>query len=312
MVCKRGLAAGLAVALIAASAVSCWDEDATPRLFLITAEQEQEIGKDVHGEIALEYKLADPADPASIWAKDLVAKLADASKPFRDPAEFGGFKVAVIVDDELVNAFAAPGGYTYIATGLVKRATTCAEITGVLGHELGHVAKRHGVKKLERSVLAATILDALLGKEKSLGKQVAGAVWNFLQATKFSQVEETESDQVGLQIAYDAGYNPYGLRDFFQVLLDEEKKGLQLPEFLSSHPATGERIKAIEGEIGKRYGDKVKPETTQTYDCVGTALKLAEVQKRIADKAVAVQAGTGTGATADAGDAAPTSDAAGQ
>ncbi|MSP91967.1 MAG: hypothetical protein EXR79_09250 [Myxococcales bacterium] len=313
--CRVGLvsACGLGWCLALGGATACDEE--TGGLaggLLISPQQEAEIGKGVDLEIKAEYKIADPADPVTLWATQLVGKLADSAKRFRDPAPFGGYKVAIIVDDELVNAFAAPGGYTYIATGLVLKAKTCAEIAGVLSHELGHVVKKHGVKRLEQSVLATQVLSSLLGSDKSLGKDVAAGVWKFLQATQFSQSDEGQSDSVGVQVTFETGYNPYGLRDFFQVLLDQQKGQLSLPPFLSSHPATADRIAAIEKEIAARYGAKVQPTTTQTYDCLGTTLTLAELQKRITAKQILVQVGTGTAAGADAGasaDAGPAVDA---
>lgn len=261
---------------------------------LISNQQEVEIGQSVDVEIEKEYRIAAADDPVARWADELVRPLAASSKPFRDPADIGGYKVEVIADDTLVNAFAAPGGYTYISTGLILQASDCAEIAGVMGHELAHVTQRHSVDQMEKSFAAQQLADLFLND--GLAKDAGLVVWSFLQATKFSQEHEEEADSVGLRISHDAGYNPFGLVEFFKKILALEKGGGGTPQFLSSHPATNDRIKDVTGQIKSRYGDAVRPGETQSYQCVGTRLQLADVQKRIRDGQIKVRAGTGGGA----------------
>lgn len=258
---------------------------------LIGPQEEVKIGKGVDDQIEQEYRIVEANDPLTTWAKKLVDPLAKASAKFRDPAELGGYKVEVIADDKLVNAFAAPGGYVYITTGLVKSAKTCAEIAGVLGHELAHVTQKHSVKQLEQAFAAQTLAAMFLGE--GLSSDAALTIFGFLQQTKFSQAHETESDKVGLQIAYRAGYNPYGLADFFKALLALEKGGGGVPQFLSSHPATDERIREVKRQIERLYGDKVQPGKTQTYECRGTNMTLAQAQAHIKSGNLKVRGGTG-------------------
>ncbi|MFO0750723.1 MAG: M48 family metalloprotease [Myxococcota bacterium] len=257
--------------------------------FLISDQQEVELGAGVDTELRGQYKIAAPTDPATVWMQGFIGKLVDASTRFRDPADIGGYKVAVIVDDELVNAFAAPGGFTYISTGLILQAQTCAEIAGVMGHELAHVTERHGVKQIEDTYAVSIVSGWFLGD--GLANDVAATVYNFLQSTQFSQEHEAEADLIGLQISHDAGYNPYGLVDFFTKLLALEGDSAP-PKFLSSHPPTQERIDDASKEIEKRYGDTVNPGTTQTYECVGTALTLENLKAHIRS-GVEVTPGTG-------------------
>lgn len=258
--------------------------------FLISNEQEVELGVGVDQQLRKEYRIAAPNDPASVWMVGFIGKLSDASQKHRSSAEFGGYKVAVIVDDELVNAFAAPGGFTYISTGLILQSETCGEIAGVMGHELAHVTERHSVKAIEEQFAVAQISEWFLGE--GVGSDVAESVYAFLSNTQFSQEHESESDLVGVQIAFDAGYNPYGLVDFFAKLLALQG-GAEVPEFLSSHPPTGDRITEATAEIERRYGESVNPGTTQTYDCVGTALDLEGLKAHIR-AGVEVIPGTGT------------------
>lgn len=249
---------------------------------LITPKQEIQIGGGVHEELKKQYTLIDPSDPLGVWAKDFVKPLEGASRAFRNPAEIGGYKVAVIADDKLINAFAAPGGYTYIATGLILSAQSCAEIAGVMGHELAHVTQKHGVKALETAMAAQTLADMLLG-EGTISSQAAQSVIGVLQSTKFSRDDETESDDVGLQISANAGYNPHGLAAFFEKLLKAGGDAGAL-QFLSSHPATKDRIARVRSEIGKRYGNKYAAADTHKGQCQGTKLQLDAVKQRIRGK----------------------------
>lgn len=259
---------------------------------LISNTKEVEIGRGVDLEIEKQYRLVEANDALTKWARDLVGVLSKASVQFRDPAEFEGYKVEVIADDALVNAFAAPGGYTYLSTGLILQAKTCAEITGVLGHELGHVTERHGVKSLETVMAGEELTRMVLGE--GLAADAAKTIWAILNSTKFSQEHESEADDVGVQIAHDAGYNPYGLVDFFTKLLAMDDGGGVMPQFLSSHPATKDRIRAVSKQIDDTYGETVVAGKTQTYECRGTDLTLAQVQSRIRKKEYGVRAGTGT------------------
>jgi predicted Zn-dependent protease len=251
---------------------------------LITPQKEVEIGQGVDKELRKQYRMVEGSDPVAGWAKEFIAPLQKGSTAFRNPNEIGGFKVAVIADDRLVNAFAAPGGYTYISTGLILQSESCAEIAGVMGHELAHVTQKHGVKTLEQAI-AAQQLGTLIFGEGSLTSEAALTLLNILQSTKFSRENESEADAVGLQISARGGYNPYGLSSFFQKLLKQEG-GASMPEFLSSHPATAGRISEVKADIKKRYGDKYKESAAKTEPCEKTKLQLDDVKKRIRDKQI--------------------------
>lgn len=248
---------------------------------LISNQQELQIGAGVDEQIETEYRIVSANDPVAQWARDFVAPFATASKKFRNPSEFDGYKVEVIADDDLVNAFAAPGGYVYISTGLIKQARACSEIAGVMGHELAHVTERHSARQLEKAFAAQLASDFFL--DDGLTKTAAETIFGFLQATKFSRDHEREADQVGLQISHDAGYDPDGLARFFEKLLALQK-GAQPPEFLSSHPATDERIRDVRAAIQKRYGKN----PGGASECK-TSMKLAALQQRINGGQIQVQ-----------------------
>jgi predicted Zn-dependent protease len=244
---------------------------------LISNQQEREIGAGVDTQLKQEYRLVHSSDPVAKWAKLFVAPLQKASQKFRNPNEIGGYKVAVIADDKLVNAFAAPGGYTYLSTGLILQSKDCAEIAGVMGHELAHVTQRHGAKSIEKAFAVEQIISFFLSDGLAAGS--AALMWQFLSSTTFSRDDETEADSVGLQISHGAGYDPHGLADFFGVLLKGEKGGAG-PEFLSSHPATKNRIAAVNKQIQNRYGREAKARGKRARRC-RTKLSLAKVKAHI-------------------------------
>ncbi len=261
---------------------------------LISNAREVQIGEGVDQQIEAEYPIVDAADPVAQWAVQFISPLVQGSRPFRDPDLIGGYKIEIIADDELVNAFAAPGGFTYITTGLLLAADTCAEIAGVMGHELAHVTERHGVKDIEAAFAAEQLASFFL--DEGLARDGAVAIWALLQNTTFSQDDESESDLVGLQIAFNAGYNPHGLADFFAKLAAlEAASGTFLPEFLSSHPSSQSRVTDVRAEIQRRYGDQVVQGQSQSYDCLGTGLTLEQVKAHIQGGNMVIRPGTGTG-----------------
>lgn len=260
---------------------------------LVSDAEEVKIGQQVDGSIEQEYAILADNDPVTRWARQIVTPLETASKPFRDPADIGGYKVEVIADNDLVNAFAAPGGYTYLSTGLILKASTCAEIAGVMGHELAHVTEQHGVEAIEAQYGTAFLAQLVLGE--GLATDVVNGVQAFLLNTTYSRDKEEEADEIGLQIAFGGGYNPYGLVDFFEKLLAMKGGSGGPPKFLSSHPATKDRIKDVSNRIQKRYGDRVVRGQRPKYTCPAGATPLADIQKRIRDGRINVRPGTGTG-----------------
>lgn len=260
---------------------------------LISDQQEQEIGAGVHDQLAAEYKLANDNDPVTLWANQLVQYMVPHSEQFRPSSNIGGYKVAVINDPTLVNAFAAPGGYVYIATGLVVNATSCAEVAGVVGHELAHVTQRHSVKAMTKGAAVGGIADLILGE--GISANVINLAWSFLQNTTFSQKAEAESDKIGTTIMHDSGYNPYALAHMFETLADLSA-GKEPPKFLSSHPASKDRAASIRRQIEKSWGDTVTEDANPDfeYGCLGTTLTFDDVIARINAGQVTTKPGTGT------------------
>jgi peptidase M48-like protein len=165
------------------------------------------------------------------------------------------FKCVNVAD---INAFALPGGYIYVNRGLIQTADNEAQLAGVLGHEISHVALRHGTSQVTKALgpsMGVAVLGSVLG-DNALGKMVTavGAFSMNSLLLKYSRTDESEADILGTQIAHDAGYDPHALAQFFVRLGEEEKKMGAAPEFFSNHPSPEHRIERVTEEIEKLGG----------------------------------------------------------
>ncbi len=159
-----------------------------------------------------------------------------------------------VVDDEAINAFAAPAGFIYIHTGTILKARNVSELSGVIAHEIGHVAKRHIAKNYGRQkgtsvgyqalVLIAGVLGGGAGASVA---QMGGGLAAMAYLNSFGREAEMEADSFAVDVLPKAGYDPDGLLTFFETLRYES--GSQPAGFLSSHPATSERIGATRARI---------------------------------------------------------------
>jgi predicted Zn-dependent protease len=151
-----------------------------------------------------------------------------------------------IVNSSEVNAFAVPGGFIYVNRGLIERAKNLSELAGVLGHEIGHVVKRHSIKQMQQQqgaqigVTLGCILTNICGSDvAATGINIAGtAIF-----AKFSRDDEAEADEVGIQNVVRAGISPKGIPEMFQILLDERQANPGAVElWFGTHPTEESRI----------------------------------------------------------------------
>ncbi len=155
-----------------------------------------------------------------------------------------------VVKNEELNAFAVPGGYIYVHSGLMKKAND-DELAGVVAHEIGHVAARHSVKQLQATMgyqALAAVAAGLTGQ--SYLNRATDVVFD-LAHLGYSRGDEYQADKLAVRYVRRAGYNPYGIVTFFQKLQKEaesNERAKPVP-FLSSHPPTPERIQKVLDEI---------------------------------------------------------------
>lgn len=167
-------------------------------------------------------------------AQEIVASLPASEKPSY------GFTYTLI-DKDVENAFAVPGGYVYIYTGILKKMQDESELVGVLGHEITHVTHHHYRRQLAKNeALGVALQTAMIATNAGQASQMAaGAVFQ-LAGLKFSRGDETEADKGGTLTLGRVQRNPMGIAKYFT-----RAKGQGVPEWLSDHPGNGNRVKAI-------------------------------------------------------------------
>ena len=157
-----------------------------------------------------------------------------------------------VIDDPQVNAFALPGGFVFVHTGLLLKADNEAEVAGVLAHELAHVAARHGTRQASRGQIAnlASLPLIFMGGWGGYAARQAAGLAVPLTFLKYSRDFEREADLLGLQYLFKAGYDPAAMVDFFEKLeaMEKQKPGT-MAELFRSHPITSERVKNTQKNI---------------------------------------------------------------
>ena len=249
-------------------------------------EKEIALGKQLAQEVERSSKLID--DPVVTEYVNRVGQNLVRNSDARVP-----FTIKVIDSDE-VNAFALPGGFFYVNSGLILRAQEESELAGVMAHEISHVTARHGTKNATKGQILqlATIPLVLLGPAGLAGYGLYEGLNVALPLTylKFSRDAEREADFLGLQYMYKAGYDPNAYITFFErIQADEKRRPGSIPKVFSTHPPTPERIENAQKEIARILPNR--PEyivTTSEFDSVKERLRnimfAAKVQGNAPDK----------------------------
>lgn len=201
----------------------------------ISDEQEVRIGSQIN-ELLLEQQYQPYENPqVNQYVQQVGERLVDRSDRRDIPYTFQ------VVESDQVNAFAIPGGYIYVTTGLLRAADNEAQLAAVLAHEIAHVNERHSVEQLKRQVLAQGIADTAGIDSNTLaqiGYQLAVQLPN-------TREFEYEADEVGLEILRASDYAPIAAINFFENLMEQGGT----PEFLRTHPTTDNRIEALREQI---------------------------------------------------------------
>jgi len=209
-------------------------------------EKEIALGKQLAQEVERQAKIIDDpviAEYVNRVGQNLVRN-SDAKVPF----------TIKVLDTEEVNAFALPGGFFFVNSGLILKADSESELAGVMAHEIAHVAARHGTRQATRGEivnLASIPLIFMGGWAGYAIRQGAGLAipMGFLT---FSRAMEREADFLGLQYLYKTGYDPTSFVDFFEKIQSmEKKKPGTVSKVFSTHPMTDDRIKSAQVEIQK-------------------------------------------------------------
>ena len=201
-----------------------------------------------------------------------IARNSDAKVPF----------TIKVIDSDEINAFALPGGFLYVNSGLLLAAQEEAELAGVMAHEIAHVAAHHATRQLTHSQLfnLATIPLVFVGGGLGVAVQEVAGLAGPLTLTKFSRSFEAEADYLGVEYLYQAGYDPQAFISFFEraQALEKQKPGA-ISKMFSSHPQTADRIRKTQSEIVKILPPReAYVISTSDFDDVKSRLRAIENQ----------------------------------
>jgi len=250
---------------------------------LYSLEREISLGKGLAQEVERSSKLID--DPIVTEYVNRVGQNLVRNSDARVP-----FTIKVIDSDE-VNAFALPGGFFYVNSGLILRAQEESELAGVMAHEISHVTARHGTKNATKGELMqlATIPLILLGPGGWAGYGIYQGLNLAIPVTylKFSRDAEREADFLGLQYMYKAGYDPNSYVTFFErIQADEKRRPGTIPKVFSTHPPTPERIENTQKEIARILPARQEYiVTTSEFDSVKSRLRNIMFSRKVNDNA---------------------------
>src|SRR5450755_18710 len=209
-------------------------------------EKEIALGKQLAQEVERQAKIIDDPIIAEYTNRigQYLVRNSDAKVPF----------TIKVVDSEEVNAFALPGGFFFVNSGLILKADSESELAGVMAHEIAHVAARHGTRQATRGELIniATIPLIFMGGWTGYAIRQGAGLAIPMGFLAFTRGMEREADYLGLQYMYKAGYDPTSFVDFFEKIQTMEKrKPGTVAKVFSTHPMTDDRIKTSQDEIQK-------------------------------------------------------------
>lgn len=210
-------------------------------VIFVTTPMEVSLGKMLDRRISTQFKI-NKSEPYNGRIKKIgenIAKISD-----RQDLEYH----FAVIEDESLNAFTSPGGYLYVNTGVMEKATD-DELACVIGHEIGHVAARHVAKKLQAQIGYDILMNIAIRNNAGLRSlQKAASISYDLIALGYSREDELLADRLGVKYAYKAGYDPYAMLSFLEKI--KESKGEELGVvFLRSHPYASQRIKMLKMQI---------------------------------------------------------------
>ena len=244
-------------------------------------EKEIALGKQLAQQVERSAKFVD--DPVGVnyvnrIGQNLVRN-SDAKVPF----------TIKVLDDDSINAFALPGGFFYVNSGLLLQADEESEMAGVMAHEIAHVTARHGTRNATKGEIAQlAMIPAMIFIPGTWAGYAIYEGLNFvvpLQFLKFSRDSEREADFLGLQYMYKAGYDPNSYVTFFEkVQAAERRHPGSIPKAFSTHPPTPERIKNTQTEIATILPARDEYiVSTSEFDQVKSRLKMIQSRSKAQD-----------------------------
>lgn len=258
----RPLGAGLLACLVALPLAGCINEN-----------REIAIGEQIASQVNSQVPLVRDV-PLALYVNDLGRLIARRSA--RPELQYHFY----IVNTPGINAFALPGGHIYVNRGLIERTGNVSELAGILAHEIGHVAARHGAENLQRHMrtrsVAAVMYQLVLDREPLLDQEalrLGGELW----ASSHSRADEAEADRLAVNYLVATGVDPRGMLSLFSALLEEEAQDPQAmaaaDSWFSTHPATAARMNATRGHIREVMATPLERELARNNESYAAFLR---------------------------------------
>jgi len=227
----------------------------------VSTQQEVQMGQEYSAQINAQLPIVQDAEINRYVnvLGDSIANLADARG-----LDYHFF----VVNAAEVNAFAVPGGFVYVNRGLIDRTQNLSQLAGVLGHEIGHVVRRHSVKQMEKAqganigvVLGCTLINICNSQAAAAAINIGGSAL----FAKFSRDDEREADAEGVKNVVRAGISPKGIPEMFRILLAEQSSNPgAVAGWFATHPGEEERIQETEALIAQYDPAILRTLTTNT------------------------------------------------
>ena len=225
-------------ALVLLGLVSCTTTGISRGQFnLISTAQEVEMGGKFAKEIAKQHRFLE-LPSIQLYVQEIGGRLVAVSD--RRDIEY---YFTVIDNRKQVNAFALPGGWLYVYTGLLENAENEAELAAVVAHEIGHVAARHHTEQMTRLLGYSLLMQLVLGEDPNQYAALGAELFGTLGRLKFSRNDEMEADRLGMNYLWRAGYGPDAMLSFLGKLNSmERREPSRIAAFLSTHPVGPARV----------------------------------------------------------------------
>jgi len=250
----RQLLFGIAMAVIVAASQGCKQNVATGRtqFNFMSMEQQIALGAEASPELVKEYGGEVKSQELRSYVNGVGRRLSKKVEGDYRDLEWTFY----VLDSDVINAFALPGGRVFMSRGLMSYMSNEAELAAVLGHEIGHVTAEHGGERISQSMGISTLASAtgfILGDTPtaSLVNAVVG-VGGQGYLLKFSRSQESEADRLGMRYMVAGGYDPTGMLQLLQILIDVSQ-GARQPEILSTHPDPNNRRADAEALLASEY-----------------------------------------------------------
>lgn len=215
---------------------------------IVSPAQERQIGADAHPQVVAQFGVYEEFPSLNAYVADIALRLHSVSEMSNEPFTF------TLLDSDMVNAFAIPGGYVYVTRGLMALANNEAELAGVIGHEIGHVTARHGAQRMTQQTLAqlGVVAVGIALQDQNLMQlaNVGAMAW----LAGYSRSQELQSDELGVRYLTKAGYDPLAMASFLDQLGAQTQLSQKLAfqegapdpadNWLATHPRTEDRVVA--------------------------------------------------------------------